>query len=480
MKKYFCSVVILHSFVCLFAQNVGIGTNTPNFKLTVASSLVQPNNNTHVLSLRGRNPVLSFSNENDISYGYLKMWTDAPFAPYTNGLVIGANPGYPLFFSTNNYGVSMTVADDGNVGVGTTLPDYKLTIASNIIQGNNNTHVLKLKGRNPVLSFNNENDVSYGYIKMWTNAPFAPYTNGLVIGANPGYPLFFSTNNYGVSMTVADNGNIGIGTTTPSTALHINKNDEALRLSGTGQYISFYEGNNYKSYLWNVNSNMEIGTAFSNTNGEINLKTKGVQGLTVQSDGRVRVGNLGCNFAVDANGGYVQYPKLSIHGPLGLKKSWDDQIGEWTLYYSSQNYGANNYADVLTFFFNGGHKASIDDVDGSYYSVSDRRLKEYFENYKPVLPGIKKLDVLTYQFIADKTGRRSFGLVAQNLKEYFPELVLGSDKENGKYLAISYAKTGVLAIKAIQEQQEIIEAQQKKIETLEKRLSALENKIAKQ
>jgi chaperonin cofactor prefoldin len=44
-------------------------------------------------------------------------------------------------------------------------------------------------------------------------------------------------------------------------------------------------------------------------------------------------------------------------------------------------------------------------------------------------------------------------------------------------MGIAYGKTGVLAIKAIQEQQVIIESLEKKIETLEKRLAALESRL---
>ena len=86
----------------------------------------------------------------------------------------------------------------------------------------------------------------------------------------------------------------------------------------------------------------------------------------------------------------------------------------------------------------------------------------------------------------------SFGLIAQNVNEYFPEIVSANiDKDGKRLLGISYAKTGVLAIKAIQEQQEIIETQQKRIdaqqeinesqqktiEELKMRLSKLENKL---
>ena len=156
---------------------------------------------------------------------------------------------------------------------------------------------------------------------------------------------------------------------------------------------------------------------------------------------------------------------------MGIKKAYGDQIGEWAIGYGGY-FGVNE----LGFYYNGGFKAVIDDIDGDWVPSSDIRLKENFEHYKSVLPGIKKLDVLTYHYIADKTGKRSFGLVAQNLKQYFPELVSGSE-ENGNYLGISYAKTGVLAIKAIQEQHVIIEEQQKRIETLEKRLAVLESKL---
>ena len=83
---------------------------------------------------------------------------------------------------------------------------------------------------------------------------------------------------------------------------------------------------------------------------------------------------------------------------------------------------------------------------------------------------------MTYHYRADKTSKRCFGLIAQNVQRYFPEIISTFDtKEN--LLGLDYSKTGVLAIKAIQEQQEIIEAQQRKIDALEERLAALENKL---
>ncbi|MEO7984130.1 MAG: hypothetical protein ABI688_08615, partial [Bacteroidota bacterium] len=74
-------------------------------------------------------------------------------------------------------------------------------------------------------------------------------------------------------------------------------------------------------------------------------------------------------------------------------------------------------------------------------------------------------------------GARSFGLIAQDAAQYFPEIVSEtSDKEGKKLLGIAYGKTGVLALKAVQEQQQIIESLQQKIERLEKLVTELINK----
>ncbi len=114
-----------------------------------------------------------------------------------------------------------------------------------------------------------------------------------------------------------------------------------------------------------------------------------------------------------------------------------------------------------------------------------------YKTFRAVLPDLTKLQVSTYQFKSSRGGDTSFGLIAQNVNEYFPEIVSENTDKNGKrLLGISYTNTGVLAIKAIQEQQEIIERQEKRIDgqqeiivtqqmridELEKRLSKLESK----
>lgn len=169
------------------------------------------------------------------------------FETFSNNLYIDATKtnilggtGGNIIMQLSNLAPFPNTAIAGNVGIGTSAPDFKLSILSNRVESNNNTHVLKLSGRNPVLLFTDESGLTNGYIKSWTNAPYAPFTNGLVIGSIPGYPIFFSTNNYGVSMTVADNGNVGIGTATPTYKLSVNGNirsKEVVVETGWADYV---------------------------------------------------------------------------------------------------------------------------------------------------------------------------------------------------------------------------------------------------
>ena len=421
---------------------VGIGTNAPDYKLSIFNSTVESNNNTSLLKLSGRNPVVAFTDENATGFGYLKAWTNgAASGGFNNGMLIGAFPGYPIYLSTN-YGPAMTVAANNLVGIGTTAPTSPL-------------------------SFNN---ILGNKISFWNAGPNNDFGIGIATGTMQFYTAgtdkfaFGWGNSNAFTETMSyypGSGQLALGTTTPQAKLHVAQDNEAIRITGSQSFLSFFNGTTpaaYVGYLWNKGGwDMELGTASGNNIGNLYLSMRGTPALTIKTTGHIVANSFDDGISVHD----------IYNGGIG------GGVDTWSIY-------AWTAEGSLTFDKNGTHKAFIED-DGSYTQSSDMRLKEDLVSYKSVLKDLQKLNVLTYYYKDSNKSRRSFGLIAQNVETYFPEIVWENMVKNGdKFLSLDYSKTGVLAIKAIQEQQVIIEQQQQKINDLEKRLDALEKMINRQ
>ena len=119
--------------------------------------------------------------------------------------------------------------------------------------------------------------------------------------------------------------------------------------------------------------------------------------------------------------------------------------------------------------------ALVDPTDGSWDQLSDRRLKNDIRPLGAVLEQIAALEVVDYRFNHSASdSARHIGLIAQNVAEYFPALT--SESDGNGYLAVNYAGFSVIALKAIQEQQAIIDSQQRDIAGLHSEVSALETR----
>lgn len=86
------------------------------------------------------------------------------------------------------------------------------------------------------------------------------------------------------------------------------------------------------------------------------------------------------------------------------------------------------------------------------------------------------LEVVEYNFNDQKDDKRYIGLIAQDVEKVFPSIVSppGDSDEGESFYSLDYSSTGVIAIRAIQEQQVIIDEQMNQISTLKE-----ENEILK-
>jgi hypothetical protein len=97
--------------------------------------------------------------------------------------------------------------------------------------------------------------------------------------------------------------------------------------------------------------------------------------------------------------------------------------------------------------------AQIHGNSGSWEASSDRNMKKNITPLDRILDKVVNTNIYTYSFKHDLDSTRYIGVIAQELMEQFPELVFKAEDQYG----VSYDQLATVALKAIQEQQELIE-----------------------
>src|SRR5690606_13703453 len=146
---------------------------------------------------------------------------------------------------------------------------------------------------------------------------------------------------------------------------------------------------------------------------------------------------------------YNLHIKQSVNtavGAGGIALEHATNTNNWKIYHSGS---------FLSFAENGVRRAYITDGTGVYVVTSDQTLKKHIIPAKDVLSKLKNLRAYNYLYTdQDDSAKKTIGFMAQDVQPLFPELV--ETNEDG-YFGLNYAGFGVIAIKAIQEQQTEIE-----------------------
>ena len=193
-----------------FSQNVGIGTNTPDTKLTIQGS---------ENSFHGKNAALKISNTaaGGASW-YLRSGATGTVTPAEG-------------FSIANDGIyTLSITNSGNVGIGTTLPIAKLHVF-------NDDSILALFETSPSLNTGVSNGL---YFK--TGSGSWPYTGAIkTIGqgsstARLGFYTFAASLPSGLQerLSITDDGKVGIGTESPANQLTVAGNADFTGNVGVG------------------------------------------------------------------------------------------------------------------------------------------------------------------------------------------------------------------------------------------------------
>jgi hypothetical protein len=311
MKKVFLLVCILTVFVIAKAQNVGIGTSTPQAKLEIKGAGNTDATDNLILKNSTDDTLLRILDNGRIGIGYNGSFygrtlniggTGINFFNGSNGVYGGAiDPtDTSLVIWSNNSINSYLILQPtgfGNVGIGTNKAQYKLDLGGRLrIQNSSNTAGIWFDGTsNPIRSF----------IGTIDNDHVGIYGNG---GA--GWKFAFNVNN----------GNVGVGTSVPTASLDVNG---SIRMRGTFPK----KGSVLTSDDANGNANWSDPVAFK-TDGLLNNTT-----LNITENSWTKVMfkstptyNLGLNyqsvlsqFLVAENGIYHLNTQLTFPQPRYIK-----------------------------------------------------------------------------------------------------------------------------------------------------------------
>ena len=106
----------------------------------------------------------------------------------------------------------------------------------------------------------------------------------------------------------------------------------------------------------------------------------------------------------------------------------------------------------------------------SVTQTSDARYKKNIENIENALDDINKLNPVSYLLLnQESSDKKSYGFIAQELKNIFPEVVVDPNTDNELY-SINYTSIIPLLTKSIQELTKKIELQQNEINYLKQKL----------
>jgi hypothetical protein len=220
-----------------------------------------------------------------------------------------------------------------------------------------------------------------------------------------------------VSMTITPQGNIGIGTTTPQSTLHLKGNAGILNLEGVDQlYIQWFP----------------LGYS-AGRKAYIGFPNSGSQDMVIANEIVFGTHNI---ILQPGSGGYVG-------------------IGTSTPGYKLQ---VGNAAD--------GSQARAN----AWNLLSDIRYKTEIEYLNNPLDMISTLKGFYFYWNTGTDKNRQFGLSAQDVEKVLPEVV---SKGTDGYLSVDYGKLVPLLIEGIKDQQQQIESYKSEIRVLQEKVGQI-------
>jgi hypothetical protein len=381
-------------------------------------------------------------------------------APHTTANIIFVTNG------TNTTGERMRILANGNVGIGTNNPTFRLDVNADSIRFGDG-----------------------GSATLHMNVPNSSGVSGNInVGGSP-------------RITILGTGNVGIGTSNPSHPLTTSRPlatvwQPDMRVGGYLGNLNGFIGscngarvvisggaeqtNNDNADSWATAYNSDASflmvdagviKMFTNSSLTTNATYTPTERMRITSGGYLKASNNGSyggatnpNHEIrNNNGGWgvLDVTHFATSNPYGLSINFSNASPNNTSNFFI--YSADATEGKFVVWANG----DVDSRTNSYGGWSDIKLKENISDATPKLNDLLKVKVKNYNFIGDD--KKQLGVVAQELEEIFPALISETpdyeiNKETGVKVnlgtttkSVKYSVFVPMLIKAIQEQQAQIE-----------------------
>ena len=334
---------------------------------------------------------------------------------------------------TNNLSVSGTVTASGNinfdsntlyvnttnnrVGIGTSSPGSALDVQA--VDGRSIIRFTATTGTNPVYN-RASNTGGFLYVGRDGSAgtDFGAGAYASALWSTGAYPMVFGTNGT-ERMRIDSSGNVGIGTSSPSYTLDINRGGVGPVAKFTGSASAYIYAGSAAVYF---GSDATVSNSFGadSVNNRLVMYTNNNERMRIDSGGNVQIGTT----ANLAGAKYTVYQ--------------DNASTSWAAFFRAQNaqgcVGITNTSGTAGYtaigFYNNGTSftqvGSIG-VSGSttaYNTSSDYRLKNNVTPMSGSIDRLKQLKPSTWSWVQD--GSHGEGFIAHEAQEVVPEAITGT------------------------------------------------------
>jgi trimeric autotransporter adhesin len=443
--------------------NPAAGTTTRNITAPARSKayiVINASGGTQSIVLRGAGPTTGVT----IVQGEKAVcaWNGVDFTKISSTIANAAGSNTQVQF--NNSGVlggsanltwsGTALAVTGNVGVGTASPAAKF-------QTNSTDGTIAI--------FRTTSGANNGRLNIDISDSAA--TAGFAVGGNSSFPAMTFANGGAERMRIDSSGNVGIGTSSPSSPLNVVSASSSLAIAINGRSsdslgaMYFYANDGTTQYSTITASATEFRLS--------SVPAAAVQTFHTNGSERMRLdasGNLGIGTATPSS-----FALLTVENSSNARAGWfyvsaASSLSTPSVTFVKKDNNTTTSQVLANFYVNGSLTAQGQiNANGAsaaaFGSFSDRRLKENITDLPPQLANIMALRTVEFDYIESEGGGHQIGFIAQDVQQVYPDLV--GEREDGMLTLTDLNKNDARLIKAIQEQQALITALTARITALE-------------